>query len=49
MMSKRRSNGTTCSQRLINYASEILRAISMIVAREERNGRDSNYDEQEKI
>ena len=49
MMSKRRFSGTTCSQRLRHYASEILRAMSMIVAREERKGRDSNYDEQEKI
>ena len=31
------------------YDSELLRAMSMIVAIEERKARDSNYDEQEKI
>ena len=48
-MSKRRSSGNTCSQRFRHYASTILRAMSMIVAIEERKKRDSNYDEQEKI
>ena len=48
-MSKRRSSEITCSQRLRKYDYEIVRAMSMIVAIEERKGRDSNYDEQEKI
>ena len=48
-MSKRRSSGTICS-----YVYEFLRAMSMIVAIEERKARekgkrDSNEDEQEKI
>ena len=41
MMSKIRYSGTTCSQRLRQYASEFLRAMSMIVAIEEREGRET--------
>ena len=49
MTSKRRSSGMTCSQRLRKYASELLRAMSLIVTIEEKKGRGSNYDEQKKI
>ena len=40
MMSKRRSSRITFSQRLRHYASELLRAMSMIVGIEERKRRD---------
>ena len=48
-MSKRRSSGMICSQKLRHYASALMRAISVIVVIEERRERDSNYDEQENI
>ena len=40
-MSKKRSSGITCSQRLRHYASMLLRAMSMIVMIEERKGRET--------
>ena len=43
MMSKRRSSGMTCSQRLRNYASKLLIAMSMIVAMEERKERELSH------
>ena len=46
-MSKRRSSETTFSQRLRHYASKLLRAIPMIVAIEERKGREKEKRERE--
>ena len=46
-MSKRRSSGMNFAQKLRHYASELLRAMSMIVAIEERKGREKEKRDRE--